>query len=214
MPLVSCRICGARVSSRAKQCPVCLEREPVPPRRERFRWRLVSSVVGPVLFVATCAQLLAPAARVVDPMTHIPVGSMPEEAFPVLVMRVGVPHVALVRDVRALPPLLPGESYLVPDGEDERIEQKLRAAQQGERFGVWKLRVQRLAAGRQEIELFWASDGYHGGGYEATATAVAPKYRKVTGPGFALFFGGLALLVNIVLWSPVVLLAWLLQQRR
>jgi hypothetical protein len=50
------------------------------------------------------------------------------------------------------------------------------------------------------------NDGYFGSVYEATATTIRPMYRKITGPGFAFVFGGLALLMNTALWIAIALL--------
>jgi hypothetical protein len=60
--------------------------------------------------------------------------------------------------------------------------------------------VRRLAPQRQHIELYWMSDGYSGGAYEATAASFIPRYRKITGPGFAFVFGGIAILINTAIW--------------
>ncbi len=97
-----------------------------------------------------------------------------------------------------------GLTYLIPAGLDDAIEQQLR---QGELIGkhkaTWVLRVRRLSASRQRIEVYRFGDGFWGGAYEATANEVIPLYRKAAGPGFAFVFGPIAFVLNLVLWGAL-----------
>ncbi|MCU1227650.1 MAG: hypothetical protein JWO97_534 [Acidobacteria bacterium] len=76
---------------------------------------------------------------------------------------------------------------------------------------MWVLNVKRIGPERQRIELYWMNDGYRGGAYEATATSIAPLYRKLAGPLFAAVFGGLATLMSAALW---LLIGFLLRRLR
>jgi hypothetical protein len=131
--------------------------------------------------------------------------------FPVLVMSERGPKVIPIHDLRVIPPLSRGETYLVPPEKIHEVSQYL-AQQRGQlRDGRWELVVRSVATNRQDIELYWVSDGYSGGGYEATESTITPKYRKITGPGFGIICAGMAILMNVLLWSPAALL-WLFKR--
>lgn len=161
-----------------------------------------------VLFLGTCAALFPLATRIADPMTHAPMASQPHRLFPVLVMAGDVPWIVKTTDPGALPPLPRHVSYLVPREGEAAIERSLSERHLPASGGHWRLRVEQLGAGRQEIELYWISDGYAGGAYEATATTIVPKYRKVTGPGFAFVVLGTAVGMAVLLWLPVAAVVW------
>jgi len=128
-------------------------------------------------------------------MTHVALGRV-ERKFPVVVMTAGRPHVLFLEDVNHPPPVSPGSSYLLPAGRDEAIVASLNALRPSDADGTWVVHVERVDPERERVELYYMRDGYEGGVYEATATSVRPLYRKITGPGFALVFGGLASLVS------------------
>ena len=117
-------------------------------------------------------------------------------------------------DPHNVPPPPPGGSYLLPLERTRSIEQYLRDHDTEHREAGWVLRAEGLSADRQRIELFLLGDGYWGGVYEATSTTVTPLYRKITGPGFALIFGFLALMLNAVAWTIVGRAIRLLRRRR
>jgi hypothetical protein len=157
--------------------------------------RVVVFVLLPILFAGSCTALLPVGMSIAEPMSHWPVDVVHAAPFPVVIMTAGVPRVHVVRDVRHMPILPAGSSYLIPPGKDEVVEAAL---------GGWILTVRRLTPERQLIDLYWMDDGYSGGGYEATASSVSLRYRKVTGPGFAFVFGGIALSINLVLWRAAI----------
>lgn len=190
-------MCGERLErKKGTLCPICLElqdqrkRRRMPPRR-----RVIAVVLLPILFAGSCTALLPIGIAIAEPMTHRPVDTAHRVPFPVVIMTAGDPRVHSVPDVRHMPILPAGSSYLIPPGKDEVVEDAL---------GGWVLTVDRVAPGRQHIDLYWMDDGFRGGGYEATASSVVPRYRKVTGPGFALVFGGIALAMNLILWFAVI----------
>ena len=170
--------------------------------------RGVAFVLLPLLFIGSCGALLPAGMRIADPMTHKRVDLL-NRPFPVLVMTGGVPRVQRIEDLRRVPKLPPGSSYLVPAGQDDVIEMQLNEHLPPLAEGGWVLRVRRLTPQRQHIELYWMNDGYSGGAYEATASSFSPRYRKITGPGFAFVFGGVALLINLMIWTVVtVAIGW------
>jgi hypothetical protein len=145
-----------------------------------------------VAFLGTCSALLRPAARIADPMTHHPFPGGLDLQFPVLVVDGvhGVVH--LMKPPYAPPVLTAGQTFLIP-----------RGATPG---GHWNLEVENIAPDRQRVELYRVDDGYSGGVYEATRTTVRPLYRKITGPGFAFVFGGIALAINMIGWLLAALI--------
>jgi hypothetical protein len=163
----------------------------------------VRKLLVALLFLGTCAALFPLAIRVADPMTHLPVTSRPGVPFPVLVIDGGVPAIVTV-DPGAVPPLPRGASYLVPRGREAEVERRLNAGDT--RDGSWRLRVEHLGPARQHIELYWISDGYFGGAYEATATAIVPRYRKLTGAGFAFIVLATATGMALLVWVPLLVL--------
>lgn len=154
-----------------------------------------------VSFIGSCGALLLPALRLTDSWTHVPLDRTPSQGFPVLVIKGEEPRIVMAGDPRNLPPLAVGETFLVPDGKERAFHEVINADAPVGRDSSWILRVDRLAPGRQRIELYLMGDGFSGGVYEATHTAVTPLYRKHTGPGFSWIFGTAALAMNVVLWS-------------
>lgn len=142
--------------------------------------------------------------RIADPMTHVRVDLL-DRPFPVVVMTGGVPRVQRIQDFRRVPMLPSGSSYLIPEGQDDVIQTQLNEHLPPHVDGGWVLRVRQLTPQRQHIELFWMNDGFSGGVYEATASSFLPRYRKMTGPGFAFVFGGIAYLINVVMWAVIAL---------
>jgi hypothetical protein len=180
------------------------------PSRRRLAWVLL-----PILFVGSCAALLPVGMTIADPITHRPLYAFPGAPFPVVITTGGVPRVHFIQDVRHTPTLPAGSSYLIPSGEDKHLQDELNARRRAGADGGWVLRVHRVAPRRQHIELYWMSDGYSGGGYEATASSISPRYRKLTGPGFAFIFGGITLVMNLVLWSAAIAgIRWWFDRRR
>jgi hypothetical protein len=119
-----------------------------------------------------------------------------------------------IDDLRHVPKLPPGSSYLIPSSKDEMIEKQLNESLPPHTDGGWVLEVRRLAPQRQHIEFYWREDGYSGGAYEATASSFIPRYRKMTGPGFAFVFGGIAILINIAIWTiGALVLRWAATRR-
>jgi hypothetical protein len=168
-----------------------------------WRRRGVTFVLLPLLFLGSCAALVPVGMTIADPMTHIRVDSL-DRPFPVLVMTGDVPRVRPIDDLRRVPKLPSGSTYLIPAGQEDVIETQLNEHLPPHAEGGWVLRVRRLAPQRQHIELYWMNDGYSGGAYEATASSFLPRYRKMTGPGFAFVFGGIASLINLVMWTVVL----------
>ncbi len=167
-----------------------------------------------VAFMASCAGFLQPALQLADPLTHRPIEHDSRGGgFPVVVVHGDQAWVAMPEDPWNIPPPPTGASYLVPLDRTASIEQYLRENDTEHRDSGWVLRVEALSANRQRIELFLMGDGYWGGVYEATSTAVTPLYRKVTGPGFALIFGPLSFLLNSVAWVIVGGCFWLFRGR-
>src|SRR5688572_7089379 len=108
-----CATCGEYIARGATGCQICLAphrvaRVSLLPRRPT----LVSCLLLPLLFVATCTMLLPVGATVMDPMTHGPLTARFDMPFPVIVMSGDVPHVHLLRDLHHIPPLPRGSSYL------------------------------------------------------------------------------------------------------
>lgn len=159
---------------------------------------VVRWVILPVLFLATCGGLLPVGMRIADPMTNVAPDPARSTRFPVLVFH-GDRHQRLTVDTsQPIPALSPGSSYLVPLGAEKTVKRSLAGES-------WRLHVERPAPGRQLIELYHVDDGYRGAAYEATASTVKLRSLKITGPGFAFVFGGLALLMNLALWGIAAL---------
>lgn len=197
MNAARCAVCREPLSADDRFCRICLE----PRHAQRQRRKITAAyVLLPLLFLGTCCGFVPLGSKIADPTTNRPLAFLPEARFPILVMRGGEPHVALVNDVRRIPPLPPGSSYLVPAGREKAIEAAITAQAPRDWDGSWKLRVKPLTPQRQRIELFRIHDGYRGGAYDATTTSVTPRYRKFTGPGFALVAGEVAFVVNAAAW--------------
>ena len=196
-----CSVCGDPLEPADKFCRICLEPRRQPRRRILPRNRLLSCILLPLLFVGTCSALIPLGMTIADPMTNISLQAASQRRFPVLVMTGDTLRVELLQDLRRIPSLPAGSSYLVPRGREKAVEAALNASHPPGTEGIWVLRVRQISRARQRIELFWMNDGYVGGAYEATQTSIAPLHRKMTGPGFAFIFGGVALLINIAMWS-------------
>ena len=162
---------------------------------------IVFGLVLPVAFIGGCFALLLPAGRLADPMTHLRVEDLPGQPFPVLIVQGDHARVLMVEDLQNIPPLPDGATYLVPAGKEATFQQQLYEQSPRDRDVAWVLQVKRSAPNRQRIELYLIGDGYWGGGYEATGSTITPLYRKLTGPGFAFIFGGLAVATNLGLWG-------------
>jgi hypothetical protein len=171
----------------------------------RYPVRITLWVIVPLLFLGSCTALLPLARRIADPRTHVPVERLPEGQFPVVVFRGDAARVEFLRDLRHLPELDAHSSYLVPAAKEEAVQRALNDRVPPHADGMWVLDVRQLAPDRQHIELYWMQDGYAGGGYEATRRTIAPRYRKITGPGFAFVFGGVAVLINVGIWGAILL---------
>jgi hypothetical protein len=170
--------------------------------------------IAPVAFMTSCVGFIPPALRLADPMTHRSVDQENRHGpFPVVVNG-DQAWVAMPEDPQNVPPPPSGASYLVPLERTRSIEQYLRDHDTEHRKSGWVLRARALSAHHQRIELFLMGDGYWGGAYEATSTTISPLYRKITGPGFALIFGPLALVLNSVAWAIVGGGIWLFRRGR
>ena len=181
----------------------------------RSRMARLANASLALLFLGSCAGMVPVSMRLLDPMTRSPIGdfAMP---FPVAVVASERASVKMVRSANGFADPGDGQSYLIPDGQDGAIERQLRERDPlGNRHATWVLRVGRLSASRQRIELYRFGDGFWGGVYEATATQITPLYRKVTGPGFAFVFGPLALGLNLGLWGMLWLIRrWYVRRAR
>jgi len=162
------------------------------------------SVVLALLFVGTCFGFTRPAFRLADPMTNVDLRVTPDAAFPILVMEQDKPRIEMLQKP-AIMVAPPGASFLVPSGKESSTEDSLNA-HDGRKDGKWVLRVDHRSAGEEDIELYWMHDGYRGGGYRATSRSATPRYRKLTGPGFGIVAGLVALGLNAVSWAGVVLM--------
>jgi hypothetical protein len=148
-------------------------------------------------------------------MTHRPVvDSRFREPFPVLVVEGEKAWVSMAEEPYRIPPPPPGASYLVPPEKAPRLEQYLREHDTVHQQSSWVLRVKPVSAGQQRIELFLMGDGYWGGVYDATRDTATPRYRKITGPGFAFIFGPVALLLNGAAWGAGYLAVSLVRRRK
>jgi hypothetical protein len=214
--MINCRLCGARVSTLAAECPVCLAPSALMSRRRAARsWKyLVRLGLFALLFAGTCAVLVPASFRLADPMTNVPLGTVPSMSLPVIVVTGTRAEVTLAKYPFRIPTVAKGSSYLVPDGQERAIEKYLRGHQDPRAEGGWSLRVKRIGSSRQRIELYWINDGYRGGGYEASPTAVKPLYQKITGPGFGIVVAAVAFLTNSVLWGSAVCLLRVYRRKR
>lgn len=197
--LQRCSLCGEPLAQDPR-CSICLEprAEARPSFLGRSRWWLRLSLF--MLFVATSAALLRVSVRIADPMTHVSLHAV-QSPFPIiLISRGSHSDLLLINDIDNPPPAPAGCSYLIPSGDEQAVVDSLNRRLPHEAEGTWVVRVERPAAGRQRMELYYMADGYSGGVYDATERSVRPLYRKITGPGFAFVFGGLALLLNSGVW--------------
>jgi hypothetical protein len=176
--------------------------------------RIGLAVLVPVGFLASCAALIPVATHLTDSMTLAPVDQAYPFPFPILVVRGTEASVEEVDHPRDVPPPPPGASYLVPTGRVEAVERYLREHDTTHHKSSWVLRVASISSDRQRIELFLLGDGYWGGVYEATATSITPLYRRITGPGYALVFGPLALGLNVMLWGVFATGIWAIRRYR
>jgi hypothetical protein len=166
-----------------------------------FKRQVLHAVLGSLAFVASCTALMVPAFPVAEPMTHKPLDLGQPARFPILVVEGDRPRVLMLEDPHKIPTLPPGATYLVPAGKDEAFQQYLNDHAEHLPDVGWMLKVHRSGPDRQRIELFLMGDGFSGGVYDATAHAVTPVYRKLTGPGFAFIVIDLAMLSNLALWG-------------
>jgi len=155
----------------------------------------------------SCLATAPVAQRLSEPLTHKAVDPSSTEPFPVLVIQGDAARVVMTR-VGETPDLPSDASFLVPAGAEGRIQNHLNQTPSTGRDGGWVLNVTALAPDRQHVELFWMADGYSGGGYEATATTITPRYRKITGPGFALVLLEKMILLALPLWGIASGLVW------
>jgi len=170
----------------------------------RVERRVRRSVVLSLLFVGTCFGFTRPAFRLADPMTNVDLRVTPDEPFPILVIEQGKPRIEMLQKPSTMV-APPGASFLVPAGKESSTEDWLNA-HDGRTDGKWVLRVEHRSAGEEDIELYRMHDGYRGGGYRATSRSATPRYRKLTGPGFAMVAALVALALNTVSWVAVVLM--------
>lgn len=168
----------------------------------------------PLLFLGSCAALAPVGMSLADPMAHAPLAASAARPFPVLAINGRVPRVIFISDLHDMPKLGPGSSFLVPPGQERDVERQLNARLSPHVEGRWALRVRRKTAQSQHLQLYWVNDGYCGGGYDATSVTIVPRYRMSTGPGFAFIAGGIALLINVAMWSAVAIVLRLLLARR
>jgi hypothetical protein len=176
--------------------------------RNRLRWTLFM-----ILFMGSCVALVRPASKLADPMTDRPFRASDRTPFPVLVVGNDRSRVQLLDPPYSPPRLEAGESFLVPEDREREVESQLATSQRGVTEGNWTVEVKNIGAGKQQIQLCWVNDGYSGGVYEATSASVRPLHRKITGPGFAFVFGGLAFGMNLVVWGLGALLVRQLRAR-
>jgi hypothetical protein len=148
-------------------------------------------------------------ARLTDDMTNLPLSMDRDRQLPIVLVKGQRAFVQLHRDPYHVPAPPEGWTYLIAPARAEEVEAQIRRQQDPKADGGWRLRVQPLEGQKQHIELNWVDDGYSGAVYEATATSVRPLYWKSTGPGYAFIFGGVAFLLNVLSWSPVVLVLWI-----
>jgi len=166
--------------------------------------RTTGLLLLPLLFVASCFGFVRPASRIADPMTNIPVATIPEASLPIVVMSKGIPHVELKTGSGPFH-VPPNASFLIPSERTSWVEAFLNDHQRVSSEGAWKLRVRTAARNAQDIEIYWVHDGYRGSGYHATATKITLRYRKWTGPGFGIIAGGVAFVLNSVVWIIALL---------
>jgi hypothetical protein len=207
--LSGCRVCGERLPPSATACPICLEPRQRAPRVGKPWRRRLGCYLLPLLFVGSWVAFLPLGTRLAEPMTHVAVRAVPDRAFLVVVMDGDVPRVSSIGDVTRIPAPPEGASYLIPAGQERVVEARLNADAPRDADGRWVLSVKQVAVDRQHIELYRMNDGYWGNGYEATPSSITPRYRKITGPGFAFVVGRYALLLNAAVWAGVALVFWL-----
>lgn len=169
-----------------------------------------------LLFFGSCAALVPVGMRVADPMTNVPLHELRGKPFPVVVLTGRTAHVEFLTDSHPSVKLSPGSSFLIPAGQEGAVEAQLNDQWTPGREGGWTLRVTRKDPQHQRIELYWVHDGYSGGGYDASDTAIIPHYYKSTGPGFGIICGVLALVFNAVLWcvGGISVRTWITMKRR
>jgi len=155
----------------------------------------------PLAFLSSCVGFLGPALRIADSLTLKPIDDPYHAPFPVLVVSSDTARVDMVENPNDIPPPPEGTSYLVPPERVTYFEQYIREHQSPQTDSSWVLRVSPLSSDRQRIELFLMGDGVWGGVYDATSKTITPRFRKSTGPAFALVFGPLAFSLNCVVWS-------------
>jgi hypothetical protein len=165
----------------------------------------VKSVIFPLLFVATWTAMVPAAIRLADSQTHFPPDRQPLRHFPLIVMTGSTPQLIIAETPHRIPPLPAGSSYLIPAGADRAIENRLNERHHDNR-GRWVLSVRRTAPGYQRIELYWLTEGYSGGAYDATATSITPRYLKLASRVFPAIVVGVAFLMTAALWLIVALL--------
>ena len=162
------------------------------------------SLVGillPLAFVGSCVALIPPAFRLADPLTRDRLETPSAEPFPILVLEGDNARVIMVEDLRNIPPLPVGATYLVPSNKEASVQRAINANWPPELNNSWVLKVERPEPSQQKIELYLIGDGYWGGAYDATERTVNPRYRKRAGPGFAFIALPCALTMNAALWG-------------
>jgi hypothetical protein len=158
-------------------------------------------ILLPIAFVGSCAVLTPAAMRLADPLTHRSVETRSPEPFPILIVSGDGPRVRMVEDLRNVPALPEGATYLVTPGQEDSFQRALNESWPDRNESGWVLKVEQTAPDRQRIQLYLMGDGYWGGAYDATADSVTPRYRKTTGPGFAFIAVAVALGINTALWG-------------
>ena len=160
----------------------------------------LSRSVAPVLKVLAFAALLVACIPlgvwIADPLTHRPLTWKDGRGFPILVVRGQTARLGYLRDSINSAALQPGETYLIPVSQRQAFERQLFET---DRRG-WVLKIAGHGPTSQHVELFTLNNGYWGGVYVATSSAVEPLYWKHTGPGFAFIFGGIATLIASAIW--------------
>src|ERR1043166_4618355 len=168
-----CSVCGEHFAPNARFCRICLE--PRIPRHLLPRNTRLACILLPLAFVGTCFALLPLGSNLADPITNASLESAPDMRFPVLVMTGETARVQLLQDLRRIPKLPTGSSYLVPRGREKAVQAAINANRSAGIEGGWVLRVRPMTPERQRIELFWMNDGYRGLVYEATRTTISPR---------------------------------------
>lgn len=128
--------------------------------------------------------------------------------FPVVVLRPLGAKIVFINSDGQYEGKSVGDSFIVPSGKEERVNDWLNAGREHDGRDPRALRVTPIGDGRQLIELEIFGDGLFLSRYEATENEVKPQSLTISGPLFVFFPCGATLVIGFIAFGLLELILW------